>query len=603
MSKWAEKISIIALNNSGISIAKKITEQYPTSQLFVPKAIVQNDEIAFDEISPLLQNLFLSGHTIIGLCSAGILIRALTPVIFDKYSEPPVLAISIDNKYVIPLLGGHRGANQASNEIASMLDGLAILTTASEAFMGFSLDDPPKGWKPSKDSKIKQISSAIFNGLPVQLNIEAGGGDWIENAYQWNPNAKLKVTLSDKLNAVGDVILRPFTITVGVGCERGANPELLIDLTEKMLKEYNISLDSVACIASLDLKADEKAVRELSYYLDVPIRLFNAEQLEAETPRLINPSTTVYKAVGCHGVAESAALAAAGYKSSLIAPKEKNSKVTCAIAKSPTVIDTNNIGKGLGCLTIVGIGPGTKDWITPAVNRVIIQSRHLVGYKGYLKLLGDLGKHAFKHPFELGAETERARKALELAANGDDTALICSGDAGIYGMASLVFELLDQSREEKWRFIEVIVEPGVSAMQAAAAKVGAPLGHDFCAISLSDLLTPWDVIEKRLYSASRSGFVIALYNPASRDRRQPLEKALKIICNQRSLDCPVIVARCLGRKGEKIQTVSLKTLELTKIDMLTVIIIGNNETRITNHGGKTFTYTPRGYKNKYLESK
>jgi cobalt-precorrin 5A hydrolase/precorrin-3B C17-methyltransferase len=178
-------------------------------------------------------------------------------------------------------------------------------------------------------------------------------------------------------------------------------------------------------------------------------------------------------------------------------------------------------------------------------------------------------------------------------------ALVCSGDAGIYAMASLVFELVEMAGEEAWRRLEIEVVPGISALQAAAARAGAPLGHDFCTISLSDLLTPWEVIEERLQAAAEGDFVVALYNPASRRRRRQLGEARDILLAYRPPETPVILAHNLGREGERLDFTTLDRLETEMVDMLTLVIIGSTATRqFEGAGGRALVYTPRGYGDK-----
>ena len=193
--------------------------------------------------------------------------------------------------------------------------------------------------------------------------------------------------------------------------------------------------------------------------------------------------------------------------------------------------------------------------------------------------------------------------ALECAAEGKDVALICSGDAGIYAMAALVFEVLDPASGAKLspaaRRVAVNVIPGISAFQAAAARAGAMIGHDFCAISLSDLLTPWDTIEKRLKAAAEGDFVIAFYNPRSVKRDTHLAKAKAILARHRPADTPVIIASNLGRPDEKIRVVRFAEFDPEDVDMLTLVLIGSSQSRsLTRGNGKTSAYTPRGYAKK-----
>jgi cobalt-precorrin 5A hydrolase/precorrin-3B C17-methyltransferase len=224
----------------------------------------------------------------------------------------------------------------------------------------------------------------------------------------------------------------------------------------------------------------------------------------------------------------------------------------------------------------------------------------LVGYSLYLDLLGPLAKGKTRHDYDLGAEELRVRRAMELAGEGRTVALVCSGDAGIYAMATLVFELLDKGGlPDGARRIGIAVSPGISALQAAAARAGAPLGHDFCTISLSDLLTPWPAIEARVKAAAEADFVIAFYNPVSKKRRTQLALARDVLLRHRPADCPVILATNLGREGERVRVVPLGQLDVDEVDMLTVVVVGSSETRTVKAGdGRTWVYTPRGYAGK-----
>jgi cobalt-precorrin 5A hydrolase/precorrin-3B C17-methyltransferase len=186
---------------------------------------------------------------------------------------------------------------------------------------------------------------------------------------------------------------------------------------------------------------------------------------------------------------------------------------------------------------------------------------------------------------------------LEQAGQGKNVALVCSGDAGIYAMGALVFELLaDGGLSDAAKRIGIEVSPGISALQAAAARAGAPLGHDFCTISLSDLLTPWEAIQMRVKAAAEGDFVIAFYNPVSKRRRTQLEYAKGVLLEHRPTDTPVILATNLGREGELVRVVPLSELDINEVDMLTVVIVGSSETQTVKTGdGKTWVYTPRGY--------
>jgi precorrin-3B C17-methyltransferase len=248
-------------------------------------------------------------------------------------------------------------------------------------------------------------------------------------------------------------------------------------------------------------------------------------------------------------------------------------------------------------LYVVGTGPGGLDYLTPAAQKAIAASDELVGYSLYIDLLGELAADKRRHDRPLGQEIERAALALDRAAAGATTALVSSGDAGIFAMATLVFELLDKQPQRAWQTVDVEVVPGVSAMQVAAARAGAPLGHDFCAISLSNLLTPWEVIERRVHAAGQGDFVVAFYNPRSQRRDWQLERARDILLEYRPADTPVIIGRNLTRADERVSQLQLGELHRDQVDMLSLVMVGNRESRRSGR----WIYTPRGYE-KHLEA-
>ena len=254
-------------------------------------------------------------------------------------------------------------------------------------------------------------------------------------------------------------------------------------------------------------------------------------------------------------------------------------------------------------LFIVGTGPGHADYVTPAASAAIVASTDLVAYGLYLDLLGELCSGKTRHELPLGEEIERARLALDLAASGQTTALVSSGDSGIYAMATLVFELLDlqlQGRENspQWLQVDIEVVAGISAMQAAASRSGAILGHDFCTISLSDLLTPWQTIEKRLHACGQGDFVVSFYNPRSQKRDWQINSARDILLEYRPETTPVILGRQLTRADESIDIIALQELDADDVDMFTLVSVGNSESRHIVNQDQHWVYTPRGYRKK-----
>ena len=541
--------------------------------------------------------LFQAGHPVIGVCAAGILVRAVAPVLTDKRSEPPVLAIPDDGSTVIPLLGGHHGANRLAKQIAEVLGSHAAVTTAGDVALGVALDEPPLGWKLANPQDAKSVMMAMLSG---EKPIISGENIW---GLEAGEGPVRLVTSEAPADAGAEVLVyHPQRFVLGLGCARGCSVDEMWNLVQESLAVANIASGSVACVASLDLKADEPAMIDTARRLGVPYRIFNAEALELEASRLASPSEVVFAEVGCHGVSEGAALAAAGPEAVLVVEKRKTANATCAIARAPEVI-TELAGRSRGKLSIVGIGPGQHSWRTPEASRLIAEAEELVGYGLYIDILGPLAAGKARSDFPLGGEEDRCRYALEQAGKGKNVALICSGDAGIYAMGALVFELLDRGPatmgvSDAARRVEVVSAPGVSALQGAAARAGAPLGHDFCAISLSDLLTPREDILKRLKAAAEGDFVIAFYNPVSRRRRTLLAEARDILLRHRPADTPVMLASSLGRPEEFVRYRKLSELEVDEVDMLTVVLVGSSHSKLAELGVGPRMYTPRGYARK-----
>ena len=246
-----------------------------------------------------------------------------------------------------------------------------------------------------------------------------------------------------------------------------------------------------------------------------------------------------------------------------------------------------------GWLKVVGLGPGDPAWLTPEASEALASATDLVGYGPYIDRVAETGQ--VRHASDNRVEMERARFALSLAASGKRVAVISSGDPGIFAMAAAVMEAVD-SGDPRWGALDIEVLPGISAMQAAASRIGAPLGHDFCVISLSDILKPWSIIERRLRAAIAADFVVALYNPASRNRPSQIGAAFVIAREVRNGATPVILARAVGSDQERITIATLDNVDAGLVDMRTLVLIGSSTTRLILRGGKrAFVYTPRSY--------
>jgi len=247
-----------------------------------------------------------------------------------------------------------------------------------------------------------------------------------------------------------------------------------------------------------------------------------------------------------------------------------------------------------GRLSVVGLGPGAPEWLSPQARRTLAEATDIVGYGPYVdRVPAQLGQ--IRHRTDNRVEIERARHALELAASGRRVCVVSSGDPGIFAMASAVMEAVDRG-EHAWRDLDIEIVPGISAMQAAAARVGAPLGHDFCVLSLSDRLKPWAVIAARLDAAAGADLALALYNPVSSQRVWQLNEARSILLRHRAPGTPVILARDLGGADEHVTVTELGTFDAAAVDMRTIVLVGTSMTRtFESASGRRFAYTPRSY--------
>jgi cobalt-precorrin 5A hydrolase/precorrin-3B C17-methyltransferase len=374
--------------------------------------------------------------------------------------------------------------------------------------------------------------------------------------------------------AAAQVVLRPMSLVLGVGSSRGADPEALHRLALNTLRDAGLSVEAVGCVATVDRKAAEPAIVELAAALGVPLRTFPADLL-VRVP-VPNPSAIVEAAVGTPSVAEAAALAATG--GALVVEKRRSGEATVAVARRAAPE---------GHLAVVGLGPGEPALRTPAAAAAVRHAGVVIGYGPYVDLAEDLlGAHHAVVRSPIGAEAERVTEALRRAAAGERVALVCSGDPGVYAMASLVCELAPRHGDPP-----VTVVPGVTAALAAAAVLGAPLGHDHAAVSLSDLLTPWPVIERRLVAVAEGDFTVSLYNPRSKRRTTQLDRALAILAAERPETTPAAIVTDVGRPAQRVVRTTLAELDPEQVDMLSLVVVGSSTTRWQGER----MVTPRGY--------
>ncbi|MEV7198375.1 precorrin-3B C(17)-methyltransferase [Streptomyces griseoluteus] len=503
--------------------------------------------------------------------ATGATVRLLAPLLGDKAADPGVVCVDEGGRFAVSLVGGHGGgANELAYEVAELLGAEPVVTTATDAVGLAGLDAlglPAEG-------AVAAVSRALLDGEPVALEAEVA---WPLPPVPFAEQGAYTVRLTDRAVRPGprEVLLRPPSLVVGVGASRGAPVEEVLGLIEETLREAGLSVRSVAELATVDAKSEEPGIVAAAGRLGVPLVTYPAGELAAVS--VPNPSDAPLAAVGTPSVAEAAALRNGG---ELLVPKRKSAATpamaTCAVVRRP----------GRGRLAVVGLGPGARDLLTPRAAAELRRASVLVGLDQYVDQIRDLirpGTRVLESG--LGAEEERARTAVAEAREGHAVALIGSGDAGVYAMAS---PALAEASDD----IDVVGVPGVTAALAAGAVLGAPLGHDHVSISLSDLHTPWEVIERRVRAAAEADIVVTFYNPRSRGRDWQLPKALAVLSDHREPETPVGVVRNASRPDESARLTTLAGLDPATVDMMTVVTVGNTATR--NIAGRMVT--PRGYR-------
>ncbi|MGW4887897.1 precorrin-3B C(17)-methyltransferase [Streptomyces murinus] len=522
-------------------------------------------------VGEAVRSAFAECEQLVCFLATGATVRLLAPLLADKAADPGVVCVDEGGRFAVSLVGGHGGgANELAREVGGLLGAEPVVTTATDVVGLTGLDTlglPCEG-------AVAAVSRALLDGEPVALDAES---TWPLPPLPVSPRGSYAIRLTDRDVEPGEreVLLRPPSLVVGVGASKGAPVDEVLGLIEETLREAGLSPRSVAELATVDAKSKEPGILGAAERLGVPVVTYSAEELAAvEVP---NPSAAPLVAVGTPSVAEAAALLGGG---ELLVPKRKSdaspAMATCAVVRRA----------GRGRLAVVGLGPGARDLLTPRATAELRRASVLVGLDQYVDQIRDLlrpGTRVLESG--LGAEEERARTAVEQARLGHAVALIGSGDAGVYAMAS---PALAEASDD----IEVIGVPGVTAALAAAAILGAPLGHDHVSISLSDLHTPWEVIERRVRAAAEADLVVTFYNPRSRGRDWQLPRALGILAEHRAPTTPVGVVRNASRPDGSSRVTTLTGLDPASVDMMTVVTVGNTATRTV--AGRMVT--PRGYR-------
>jgi cobalt-precorrin 5A hydrolase / precorrin-3B C17-methyltransferase len=551
------KIALLALNQEGITTARRLMAALPEAVLYGSACRTSGADVTFEHFKPQVQELFAAEIQIIGLCAAGILIRSIAPLLQDKQHEPAVIAVASDGSAVVPLLGGLHGANELAAKLAAVLAVPPAITTTGDLRFQTALLSPPPGYTLANPEAGMKFLADCIAGAAVQIE---GSAPWLANSQlPRQKNADLRILVTDRAIAIPEnsLVYHPKTIVVVVEAT-GPEPGNLIETIAALFQSKQLAISSLAGVITTTPGNEE--IRELARHYQVPLRITDGSWQDGNALRA----------------------------------KQGGFQITLRRLVEPVVLES--IGRGLGQLRVVGLGPGAAAWLTPEVREILHNSTDWVGYSTYLNLAEPWRQGQQRHDSDNRVELERARLALDLAATGRSVAVISSGDPGIFAMAAAVLEAIDQDRNPAWAMVDLSISPGVSAMQAAAAQVGAPLGHDFCVISLSDILKPWLVVERRLILAAQGDFAIAIYNPISSQRPWQLPKAIELLRQYRSKATPVIVARDVGRAGQQVTIKNLGTLSAEDADMRTTILIGSSQTRVIEQPGqRSWVYTPRSY--------
>lgn len=594
-----KRTTIIYITDNGRRVAERL------------KSLLPDAEIA--RYSPAgVEDLWRRNEALVFIMASGIVVRTIAPLLKDKRTDPAVVVLDEAGKHAISLVGGHLGgANDLAREVAAHLGGEAVITTASDVNNLPSIDL----WARDNNLVIENwdvlplvATSYLNNGglrvycdIPLELPPEflrmadPRFADAIitnsRDVYAGSPRCTItgEGCSTGACRVKGQLTLRPVNLVTGIGCNSGTSLDEIENAVQRTLDEHDLVFLSLHSLATIDIKGSEPGLRGFAEKYGLALHTYSRSDLNA-VPGVAR-SEAAFKATGAYGVSEPAALLAAG-ADKLLVPKQKKGNVTVAVAKMDIMTNVQDIR---GKIYVVGTGPGSLDHITPAARTAIERSQVIVGYGTYLDLIKELLRDKEIVSTGMTQEVERCRKAVDIAREGKAVAIISGGDPGVYAMAGLVFELLRADAEKNEIPPAVEVLPGISALNAGASRLGAPLMHDFACVSLSDRLTSWEMIEKRLDAAAAADFVIVLYNPRSKGRAGHLSRAREIILKHRGPKTAVGLVKGAMREQEKIIVTDLVNMRDSDVDMQTTVIIGNTKTFVWND----LMITPRGYENKF----
>ena len=544
--------AIVILGSGSLNTARRIQQCCSEALIYGLAGRVEDVDRSYSDFGATLRELYQQGTPIIALCAAGIVIRTLAPLLLEKGAEPPVLAVAEDASAVVPLLGGLGGVNDLAREIAAGLGIAPAITTSGELRFGTCLLNPPSGYALGDLELGKRFVSDLLAGEPVRIE---GDAPWLASAQlPESQQARLSIHIgsAEREPAADELLIYPRNVLLK------ASAEVSAQTIREALHEAKLAWQSLACIVAPDTLMGSAQLRETALELAVPLRFVSAtEQLPVDW-------------------------------------RESGSGLKFGVALAP--LDPQQIGRARGRLAVIGLGPGAAELMVPAVKAELARANDVLGYETYVRMAGPFRADQVLHCTDNREEMQRARHAFELAAQGRSVVVVSSGDPGVFAMAAAVLEALHESTEPQWHSVDLEILPGVSASLATAAQAGAPLGHDFCVMSLSDNLKPWSIIEKRLDLASEADLALAFYNPISRSRPWQLGVALDIVRRHRTAQTPVVLGRDIGRPGQTLRVITLGDLTPDQVDMRTMVLIGSSTTcTFPRADGTQWVYTPRWY--------
>ena len=545
--------AIVILGNGSLSTAQRIQQCYPEALIYGLTGRVEGADRGYSDFGATLRELYQQNTPIIALCAAGIVIRTLAPLLLEKGAEPPVLAVAEDASAVVPLLGGLGGVNDLARNIAAGLGIAPAITTSGELRFGTCLLNPPQGYALGDLELGKRFVSDLLAGESVRIE---GDAPWLASAQlPESQQARLAIHIgsAEREPAADELLIYPRNVLVKVAAE--VSPQAI----REALHDAKLAWQSLACIVADDTLMASASLRETALELAVPLRFVSAG--EPVVPA---------------------------------AWREMGNDMSLGVAPAP--LDPLQLGRARGRLAVIGLGPGAAELMVPAVKAELARANDVLGYETYVRMAGPFRDDQVMHCTDNREEMQRARHAFELAAQGRSVVVVSSGDPGVFAMAAAVLEALHESTDPQWHSVDLEMLPGVSASLATAAQAGAPLGHDFCVMSLSDNLKPWSIIEKRLDLAAEADLALAFYNPISRSRPWQLGVALDIVRRHRTAHTPVVLGRDIGRPGQTLRVTTLGELTPDQVDMRTMVLVGSSTTcTFPRADGTQWVYTPRWY--------